>query len=355
VQNIFVFDTVSTFSLLLFLFVYVLLRSSDRRSAYPVKALLPLGYGKAVLGIVLMLPVAILPAYANYLSSLGYKYHVADVPKANAYFNESYTLGTYADIELGWQLYSMYTDRQRLLEDKDAQVAAYEEALKVLSLNAKKYPYDARTKTYLAHVIDSRPAGVEYDEVKYRELLEDILELSPKRSQAWYLTANIFLKKGDAATSQQERADFYNQALQVIDEYITLVPALAEPYFIEANLHLALQDKEKAEELFAEGEKLYKGRAGDARRATGYLISTGQYNRVEPYLEDLADEEPTAENLYDLAKIKYLNGDMDGAVVLVNRVYVLEPAYIKSDPAFLAAFLSAYNEGKSTVKLNVKI
>jgi tetratricopeptide (TPR) repeat protein len=355
IQNLFVFDTVSTFPLLLFLFVYAHIRETDTTAPYPKKGLAKLGYAKAAVFVLLLIPVVILPSYANVLASTGYKYHVTDVQKANELFDQSYSLDTYIDIELGWQLYTMYTTRQQHLTDPNDRLAAYDKAYAVLSQNAERYPYDARTLTYLAHVIDSRPAEAPYDEEAYRTLLARILELSPKRAQTWYLTANILLKEGDKLAGAAREAK-YEEAMSVLEEYSALVPDIATPYFIKANLYIALGNFTKAEEAFAEGEQLYqKGRREDARRATAYLITREEFERVEPYLEDLVVEEPTKENIYDLAKIKYINGKLDEAVRLVNRVYILDKTYIKSDPSFLAAFLSAYNEGGSTVKLNIEL
>ena len=65
-------------------------------------------------GIILLLiiPTVVLPLYANILLTKGYILHLTDVNKANAYFEKGLSLGTYADLEYGYQAYHMATDHQ---------------------------------------------------------------------------------------------------------------------------------------------------------------------------------------------------------------------------------------------------
>ena len=92
----------------------------------------------SVLLALLIVPAVAPPFYANVLLTKGYLFHLTDVNRANAYFERGLALGTYADLEYGYQAYNMYTERQAVqLSGKD-RVAAYEYALSVLTANFKK-------------------------------------------------------------------------------------------------------------------------------------------------------------------------------------------------------------------------
>ena len=73
-------------------------------SVVPWVAAVPIG--------LLIIPIVILPLYANAMLTRGYLYHLIDVNRANAYFERGLALGTYADLEYGYQAYNMYTERQ---------------------------------------------------------------------------------------------------------------------------------------------------------------------------------------------------------------------------------------------------
>jgi O-antigen ligase len=165
VQNFFVFDTALTLWLFLILFAVLLVvkdGNKERALSLPkLPSFVPLVAGALI--TILIVPVSILPLRANWLLAEGYLYHVFDARKAVATMEKGYALDTYATLEYGYQTYEMYTERQLEMLKGEARIIAYRFVEKVLSENFEKYPYDARTATYYAHVLDSAPPEITRD------------------------------------------------------------------------------------------------------------------------------------------------------------------------------------------------
>ena len=268
----------------------------------------------------------------------GYTYHVADVDRAIAAFESGLALHTYADLEYGYQAYSMYTDHQQTMLSGEKRVAAYEYALATLNANFERYPYDARTATYFAHVLDSAPDGVPVDEDLLRSVLSRAIELSPKRTQANYIFANIAIKKGDEARSSVEQNRYYREGLASLEVYAARVPALAEPRFIIASLYMVLGDMDKAKQWSDEGLVLYKGQTDIARKALRYYIAVEDWANVRRFLSDIVAADPADyPSLYDLAKAEFLTGNRPRALEIVQELRIKAPGLVEEDPVFLSS------------------
>src|SRR3989344_5526546 len=343
IQNFFVFDTAMTLWFLLATLSASLAYAAaqdvaNKESPFALRVRTPpvVSYGVAAALLILLYPVAIQPLRANLLLAQGYTYHVTDVARAIAAFQKGLSFGTYADVEYGYQSYSMYTDNQQTMLAGAARVAAYRYALDTLTGNFERYPYDARTATYLAHVLDSAPDGEPVDETFLRSVLERAIELSPKRAQANYILANIPLKKGDLATKASERNQYYREAVGILEEYARRVPNFAEPRFIIASLYVVIGDRASGKRWADEGLPLYKSSADVARKALRYYIAVEDWENVRRFLTDIVKDNPTDYPvLYDLAKAELLTGNRARALEIVQELRQVVPGLVETDPVFL--------------------
>lgn len=349
IQNFFVFDTAMTLWLLLATLAAALAYASAQDSAHKeapfalrVRTPQMLSYGIAAAVLLLLYPVALQPLRANLLLAEGYTYHVTDVARALLSFQKGLSFGTYADVEYGYQAYSMYTDHQQTMLAGQERVDAYRYALATLRANFERYPYDARTATYLAHVLDSAPEGEPVDETFLRSVLARAIELSPKRAQANYILANIALKKGDKSPQAAERNQYYREGIGMLEKYAARVPNSAEPRFIIANLYFVIGDRALAKKWADEGLALYNEReeGGAPSKAVKYYIAVEDWANAVRFIEDKLGNVETSDNyeeLYDLAKLYFLNDNRERALQLFERIKREKPGLVETDPAFLKA------------------
>lgn len=350
VQNFFVFDTPHSLWLLYAFFASLMVLSSDALPTNLPSKRLPGFVPVLTSGIILLaiIPTIVLPLYANILLTRGYLLHLVDVNRANVYFEQGLALGTYADLEYGYQAYSMYTEHQvAKLSGKD-RVAAYDYALSVLTANFKKYPYDARTATYLGHVLDTAPPEITVDDAFDQQVLYRAMVLSPLRAQAWYMMANISLRKADELpTGAKEKEPYYREAIGILETYATKEPTLPVPRYILATLYYALGDTATAKKWADEALPVYTiPDAAAARPAVKYYIATRDWKNAVRFLADLAADNPSDYDvLYDLAKVTYLAGDPATADRMVEKLRTSDPAILPTDQNFLTA-ITAYEQSK---------
>lgn len=342
VQNFVVFDTAMTFWLFLMLVAYVLVRKEASVATVLVSAKLP-QFVPVVAGLavaLLIIPVSVIPLRANLLLADGYKYHVYDLDRTKASVEKGFALGTYADMEYGYQLYEMYTARQATMLDGEERLIAYRVARDVLAANYEKYPYDARTVTYYAHVLDVAPPEERASEELSREVLAHAIKLSEKRIQPRYLLANISIRKGDALPQGSAAKKVqYDEAIRQLTEYSDLVPAFAEPRYIIATLYQTLGQPVVAKQWADEGLAVYtRADENTARRASRYYVSVEDWGNASRFLGDVVAADPTNYPFkYDFAKALFLAGDAERARTIVEELKIEAPGLVETDPAFLSA------------------
>lgn len=346
VQNFFVFDTPSSLWLLYALFAFLIVLVSEAQATPLLSKRFPAVIAPFVsAGVaVLIVPTVILPLAASVFLYLGYQYHLTDVYTANAYFEKGLSLRTYADLEYGYEAYEMYTGRQATLLSGEDRVAGYEFSLSLLSANFRKYPYDARTATYLGHVLDTAPPEVTVDDAFDEQVLRRAIELSPLRAQPWYMLANISLRKVDNPTQNEaDTVALYRKAISVLEEYARKEVTLPVPRYILASLYYKLGDTAAAKKWADEAYPLYTTPdLAAASPAVKYYLATEDWQRAVRFLADLAADDPTDYDvLYDLAKVTYLAGDPATALRIVEQLRETAPDILGTDPNFLAA-ITAY-------------
>ena len=168
------------------------------------------------------------------------------------------------------------------------------------------------------------------------------MELSPLRAQGTYILANISLEKGDRSTGA-ERNRYYREAIALLEGYAAEVPNLAEPRFIIANLYWVIGERGTAKQWAEEGLALSAGIGGKgaATKAVKYYIATEDWPNALHFLQSTVSEDSNDyEQLYDLAKLYYLNDDHESALRIYERLKREAPDLVASDPAFVRAIES---------------
>src|SRR3989344_5496969 len=341
-QNFFVFDTVSSFWLFLALLAALLgtsLRETPATTAHLPKGSVPVAWGVAVVLILLIVPVSVRPAIAAYDLALAYKFTLANPDTEIAYLANGLALGTYGDVEYGYTVYDMYVNRQAAGLTGDARVSAYTAALAVLTKNFNRYPYDARTALYLAHIVSLAPPGTVMDKGLLAEALARTIKESPKRAQPWYVLVNLSITEANThPQGSPERAAGYAAAKDLLARYIDLVPTLSQPHFVLAELARATGDGETAALEADLGKEYYVSDLPTARRAASYFLGVSNWASARFFLAEVVSlDSADQQSLYDLAKVSYLDGDPSAAEAIVLELRKTNPDILATDPNLLAA------------------
>jgi len=309
VQNFFVFDTVSSFWLLLALLAGLLGISFEKTS----RETLPLPtwtrtvswFFVAIL-LFLIVPVSVRPALAAYNLREAYKYQLTDVTKEVWYLSHGFALGTYGDLEYGYEAYDMYANNQVPVLIGQARVDAYQASLAILTANFNRYTYDGRTALYLAHVLSLAPQGISIDQNFLSNVLERAIRLSPKRSQPWYVLVNLSISTANSYPPNSEgRISGYAAARDLLTRYMALVPALSAPHFVMAQLLYASGNTTDAATEAEKGKVQYRSDLETARRAATYYEIVLDLPNASFFLEEVIRMDPTNEAAKsDLAKIQ---------------------------------------------------
>ena len=349
-QNFFVFDALSSAFLFWAIFAFLI---SSKVGPWQGEVLANKGQNLSKVGPWMVVPVVVVavagmgmswyfvnykPLRANMALGEGYKYQIADVKKSLASFEKGLAYHTFADLEYGYQTYSTYNNKleYRNKLKNDELVMSYEDASALFKSLIEKYPWNVRLYVYWGHIVEGRPEGVSYDEKEFEELMKKAVELSPKRSTAYYVWANIYLAKLKDARTNTEKQELYRKGLEVLKLYATRVPDSADAQFVVADVAQKAGLSKEAEEYFERGAKVYTPSLSLARRAVGYLLRTNDYARAERYLEDISRGDSKNPNVwFDLAKVYYLNDKFDEAVDALNNVQALDPEVLKKEPALV--------------------
>jgi O-antigen ligase len=350
VQNFFVFDTITSFWLLIALLAVYLSISFENTSPTVLSQpswTRPLSWVAGVILLTLIIPVSVRPAIAAYDLAQAYKYQLTDVPKEVNSLSSGMALGTYGDLEYGYEAYDMYANNQVSAISGAAQVQAYQEALSILTIDFNRYTYDARTALYLAHILTLAPSGISIDNNLLSSALDRAISLSPKRAQPWYVLVNISLTQANTYPSGSiGRTNGYAAAEDILTKYIALVPTLAEPHFVLAELKWASGDTAGALAEAAMGKGYYQSDLETATRAAGLYENLKDWTDAKFFLTQVVQLDPSdMTSLYDLAKVTYLSGDPAGADTIVQQLRTTDPTILPTDQNFLAA-ITAYEQSK---------
>ncbi|MCX6790294.1 MAG: O-antigen ligase family protein [Candidatus Kaiserbacteria bacterium] len=305
IQNFFVFDTVSSFWLLLALLAGFMAVSDERdrtEVSFPRSAA-----WLGVLGLLmLIIPVSVRPAFAAYDLMQAYKYQLVDVSREVAYLSHGFALGTYGDLEYGYTAYDMYANTQATKLSGEERVNAYQATLSIVTANFNRYTYDARTALYLSHILSLAPQETIVDQNLISSALERAIRLSEKRSQPWYILANLAIGSANRyPANAPERIAGYAAARDILTKYIGMVPNLSLPHFILAQLLYASGKSTEAALEAEKGNAHYTKDLETASRAASYYETVLDLPHAAFYLEEVVRLDPSNTGAQsDLAKIK---------------------------------------------------
>ncbi len=342
VQNFFVFDTISSWWLFLITLAAVLVMSGEvvaRESVALSRSTRPLSWAALGIAVVCIVPVTVRPAMAAYDNAHAYGYQISDPAKSVAYLKSGYALNTYGDLEYGYEVYGMFINTQMQTLSGDSLTSVYTEAESILAANFARFPYDARTAMYLAHVLSLAPKGVVEDKDLLSQALSRVIQESPKRSQAWFILVNLAIgQANEYPVGSVGRTSGYAAAKDLLGKYIELVPTLSEPHFVLAQLDFATGDTESAANEAALGAQYYTSNLETARRAIAYYEGAQNWVEAQTFLTSAVALVPNDYALlYDLAKVTFLTGDRASAAQIFLKVKEADPALAQSDSAFLKA------------------
>ena len=347
-QNFFVFDTISSFWLFLALLAAACAVRAPEVTPEPLgmpRVAPYLSWAAALVLIALIWPVSVRPAVAAYDIAHAYAYALVAPEKANAYLSNGFSLRTYGNLEYGYQVYDMYADHQATALTGAARVEAYKSTEAILAADFNRYPYDARAALYYAHVLSLAPPGISVDKDVLSVALTRAIKGSPKRYQAWYVLVNLSI--GEANThpiGSKERAAGYAAAIDLLKSYEALVPDLAQPYFVHAQLLYAIGDTAGAAAEAAKGKAVYRSDRKTAERAAAYYETVRDWENAAFFLRDIITNASGDDaSRYELAKVSYLAGDYATAEEIVAALRESNPDILATDPSFMSAF-TAYEQ-----------
>jgi Flp pilus assembly protein TadD len=140
--------------------------------------------------------------------------------------------------------------------------------------------------------------------------------------------------------TNQEQKENYNKAVKALSDYAAIVPELAEPRLILANILLSAGRAPEAETAFQKGVALYEQSPLLDERIAGYLTRLNRFKEAEPYLEDLVRFEPgKTDYAFDLVRVYYLNGKKDAAKTLLLEIQKKDPKALEGEKELVQTVL----------------
>jgi len=319
IHNFFVFDTLNTSFLYIFIIGLVSYRTSDVQEdvGRPQPNNQAFNYAFVILiilNILVFYKLVYLPVKINRAMYIGYYYAVADTFRSYENFKTalSYKFGS---VEGAVQLNKMNDVVEAQTDLSAATKAKYlalnREKLKFASAN---FPLDIKTKMYLGQLIINN-----YGDIKELDQAESLLleskKLSPGRIEPYYLLYNLYSKKGKK-----------EKARAVLEELVRKLPWYGGAKIMLMG-DLFKEDPARAEELFKQGMKQFGFLDfGGLKKIIAYLLEGKRYAEAAPYYKNLIEAEPKRfDYRLDLAQVYYLSGDIDGAVGQINIIQSNSP------------------------------
>jgi len=337
VHNFFVFDTLNTSFLYIFLIGLIGFKESGEetgRNAEPNnKAFNRIFIILLILNIFAIYKLVYLPLKINRAIYAGYYYVIADTFRSYENFKTAldYKFGSVeAAVQLNKMVDVLEAEGSANAETKKNYTTLDREKLKFASDN---YPLEIRTKMYLGQLILNNYADIkELDEAE--NLLLESKKLSPGRVEPYYLLYNLYGKEGKKA-----------EARAILEEL-----AIKLPWYGGAKIMLMgdlyKEDPARAEELYKQGinEPGAKDFGGLTKIIT-YLLDGKRYAEAVPYYNDLIEANPKRfDYRLDLVQVYYLSGNIDAAVEQINIISSNSPETLKGYEGLVNTINQAYEK-----------
>ena len=333
IHNFFVFDTLNTSFLYFFLIGLISFRekNAEEKNAQPNnQAFNRIFIILIIINIFVFYKLVYLPLKINRAIYVGYYYAVADTYRSYENFKQalSYKFGSTeaaAQLNKMWDIVEAQNDINAAVKEK--YLALNREKLEFASAN---FPLDIKAKMYLGQlIINNYKDGQELDRAE--SLLLESKKLSPGRVEPYYLLYNLYSQKKE---KQKARA--------ILEDLVKRLPWYGGAKIMLLG-DLYKDEPNRAEELFQEGIKQYgASEFGGLKKIIAYFLDGKRYEEVVPYYNDLIESEPARYDYrLDLAKVYYLNGEIDKAVEQVNIIKANSPEILRGYEEFMNMLNSA--------------
>jgi thioredoxin-like negative regulator of GroEL len=155
-------------------------------------------------------------------------------------------------------------------------------------------------------VLSLAPQGVTVDQNLLSSALDRAMQLSPKRSQSWYILVNLSISNANTYPPQSAgRTRGYVAAQDILTKYIAMVPTLSAPHYVLAQLLYASGSTEGAAAEAAKGKSTYTSDLETAKRAAVYYETVLDLPNAAYFLSEVVRLDPSnAGAASDLAKIQ---------------------------------------------------
>ena len=291
-----------------------------------------------VLGSLSLYYASYKPLLANRFLFQGYKYHIVDYSRAEYSFRKGLNYDTFTDLDYSYQMYSMYINQVSLkkeMKDGDLEKSFRYTTNHIINM-IKKYPWSARLYIYLGHINEIAPSGIRLPGKEMIIYLNKAVELAPFRDAPRYMLANIYLEKLKVETREDEKKVLQDNIINVLRDYISVLPDIAEPNIALANILYDLGKKEESMEIFKQGMEFYIKDQTLTSRVIDYYLKNKDYIHAEEYYEVMVVFAP--DNLdyhFDLGYLYYLNGKREKAIEKVNYVKDKNPKILERNIDFV--------------------
>lgn len=285
-SNLFVFDTINTWILIITVLAFLGFFSHDSEQEYfwyLSKGIKKLGnlffYISIILVILLAYNVLWLPAKANSTSIDAVRNYVIDPNKVLALYKQSLAYNTYGNSEIASQLakYSLQT-----LDNKDfsfqLQKQIFEEAEKSSLDVLKKDPHDIRTRLILAELYQKFSSFNDFYINESINIVSSNTSDSPNRLEVYTILAQGYYLKKDLTKS-----------MEYLDKILTISQRRESDYLNAINIALQLKDYPKMNNYIDQFNQHFPVASSESYRLIGkYYFEAGLIDKAEMVLTEKA-------------------------------------------------------------------
>ncbi|MDD4900789.1 MAG: O-antigen ligase family protein [Patescibacteria group bacterium] len=346
IHNFFVFDTLNTSFIYFFLIGLIGFKDAGAASTTPPDKGGEGGLNEPnnrafnwvfivllIANIFIFYKLVYLPLRINRAIFVGYYYVLADSFRSYENF-KSVLKYKFGSVEIAVQLNKM---NEVVNAQPNISAAIKENYYKLdrekLKFASDSFPYDIKTKIYLAQLILNNYQDIkELDEAE--SLLKRAIELSPNRVEASYLLYNLYAKRGEKTKARAILEDLIKELPWYGGVKIMLMSGLYK------------ENPTRAEELYQAGIRQF-GYAdfGGLIKIITYLLDGKKYQEAIPYYNQLIKSESARYDYrLDLAKVYYLSGDFGAAAEQINIISSNSPETLKGYEDFINKINEAFNK-----------
>jgi O-antigen ligase/Tfp pilus assembly protein PilF len=324
-SNLFVFDTINTWILIIAVLAFLGVFSHDNEQEYfwylskGIKKFGNLFFYISIIGVILVTyNILWLPAKANTMSIDAVRNYVIDPNKVLELYKQSLAYNIYGNSEITSQLtkYSLQT-----LDNKDfsfqLQKQIFEEAEKSSLEVLKKDPHDVRTRLILAQLYQKYASFNDFYINESIDIINSNITDSPNRLEIYTILAQGYYLKKDLAKS-----------MEYLDKILTISQRRESDYLNAINIALQLKDYTKMNGYIDQFNQHFPMASSESYRLIGkYYFEAGLTDKAEMTLiEKAIPSNPDNPSVYiSLASIYESRKEYQKAIDYLNSISLTHP------------------------------